>query len=195
MTSGRHVFERKFDGSDRSYIASLFKGIMVALGCNVDDDPNFIDTPIRWANSICDQFEPEKCKLTTFPHEDYSGLITLHKHESWTLCPHHFERVKLISTVSYIPRNGKVVGASKLARICNMFSKGCIMQETYTRMVADFIMNEFDPEGVAVHVEGFHNCMQCRGVRTSGSFITRELRGLYLHSPQTREEFLSDLAR
>jgi len=183
-----------FDGNDVIFIAGKFKEIMIALGCD-EEDPNFKETPIRWARAITDQFTPEPFTLTTFEDETYHGLITLKGHESWTLCPHHFERVMLLTTVSYIPRNDKVIGASKLARICNHFSKGCITQETFTRVVADYVMKHLDPEGCAVYVEGQHNCMQCRGVRTKGLFITRELRGLYLHSAETREEFLSDLRR
>lgn len=175
-------------------IAGFFTGIMKELQLDLND-VNLKETPQRWAKALVEQFTPIPINLKTFSDEPYSGLVTLVDHESWTLCPHHFERVQFKTSISYIPRGAVVVGASKLARICDSFSKGCVMQETFTRVVADYIMEKVDPEGCAVHVVGVHNCMRCRGVKTNASMITRVLRGIYMHAPQTREEFLSDLGR
>jgi len=191
---GRHVLKKSLDETDIKYIANKFGDIMNTLGVDFDDG-NFQNTPLRWAKALADQFAPQTFNLTSFDDEPYGGLITLPHHQSWSMCPHHFERVMFQTTVSYVPRKDKVVGASKLARICDMFSKGCIMQETYTRAVADYIMEQLDPEGCGVDVVGRHNCMQCRGVETLSPLYTRELRGVYRNSEATRTEFLFDIGR
>jgi GTP cyclohydrolase I len=48
------------------------------------------------------------------------------------------------------------------------------------------------PYGVAVVVEGTHECMTTRGVRRSDvTMVTSRMLGVFRDQPQTRNEFLS----
>jgi len=61
-----------------------------------------------------------------------------------------------------------------------------------TEELADLVMNELHPRGVAVIVEASHSCMTIRGVRKPGSMTTTSaVRGILKTNPATRAEFMS----
>ena len=66
--------------------------------------------------------------------------------------------------VGYIP-NGKVIGLSKIARICDMVSKRLQLQERICSDIAEVIQKVCDTEDVIVVVEGEHSCMTARGIK------------------------------
>jgi GTP cyclohydrolase I len=93
--------------------------------------------------------------------------------------------------VGYIP-DRKVVGISKLARVVEAFARRLQVQESLTAQIAHCIQDVLRPKGVAVIVEGEHQCMTTRGVRKHGvSMITSQLLGQFRSDPRTRGEFLS----
>lgn len=182
------------DSKHLNALRKAFKELLTALGADFTDN-NFKDTPYRCAKAFMHEFLPEPFNATSFDDEPYSGMITLPAHETWTRCPHHLERVKMIVGVSYVPRNNKIFGLSKLARLCDYLATGCILQESYTRLLADTIQRLLEPEGCGVHTTAWHQCMQARGVETRSPVMMKDLRGVYLHSPATRQEFLNDCNR
>src|SRR5687768_15240112 len=60
--------------------------------------------------------------------------------------------------VDYLPRR-RVVGISKLARVIEVFAKRLQIQEKMTAQIANTINEVLQPEGVAVVIEGEHQCM------------------------------------
>ncbi len=108
----------------------------------------------------------------------------------WTLCPHHILPCNLKVKIGYIPV-GKVLGLSKFTRIATAYGKRPIMQEQYTRELADLFMGTLEPEGLGVYVTGKHGCMGCRGVNQEISIVTSTLRGSFKKDPMVREEFYS----
>lgn len=195
MEKGRHYLRPMKTNRQQALltkIESSFVDILDALGVNFQDG-NFTDTPSRCARALINDFIAEPFTLSDFEDEPYDGMITLPCHEVQTRCPHHLERVQMIVAVSYVPRGDRIVGLSKLGRLANYMAKGCILQETYTRLLADEIMDHLEPEGCGVYTRAKHQCMQCRGVQTRSPVAMKVLRGIYLHSPQTREEFLREI--
>lgn len=175
----------------RRQIHQAFQDLLFALGADLTDN-NFKDTAGRCTRAWIEEFTVTPFQMTAFDDEPYNGMITLPAHEVFVRCPHHLERVKMIVGVSYVPRESKIVGLSKLARLCDHLATGCILQETYTRLLADTIQRILQPEGCGVHTTAWHNCMQARGVQTRSPVMMKDLRGVYMHSPQTRQEFLND---
>ena len=55
--------------------------------------------------------------------------------------------------VGYIPKDGKVIGLSKMARVVAMYSKRFQVQERLTKQIADAINTAVDPQGVGVVIE------------------------------------------
>lgn len=70
--------------------------------------------------------------------------------------------------IGYIP-SGKVIGASSLTRIAEVFARRLQIQERLTSQVANAIMDVLKPHGVAVVMESSHLCMAMRGVEKTGS--------------------------
>ena len=177
-------------------LEEAFEGVLNALHAD-DNDNNFKETPKRMMKAFMQEFTlPTAPSLTDFDEEPYDGMITVPAHEVWIRCPHHFERVRMIVGVSYVPSDRhRVLGLSKLPRICDYFATGCILQESYTRLVADAIEDACSPLGVGVYTTAYHQCMQARGVKTKSPVKMKVLRGIYMHSPATRDEFLREVER
>jgi GTP cyclohydrolase I len=85
-----------------------------------------------------------------------------------------------------------VVGISKLARLVEVYAKRLQIQEKMTAEIANCLDQVLKPHGVAVVIEGAHECMTTRGVHKSEvSMVTSRMLGVFRNQPQTREEFLA----
>ena len=196
VAKGRLVIpsDKLENGTLQTQLEEVYTSLLLTLGADLSDN-NFADTPSRMARAAIDEFRtPPLPNLTDFDEEPYDGMITVPRHEVWVRCPHHFERVRMIVGVSYVPSDRhRVLGLSKLPRICDYFAAGCILQETYTRLVADAIESACAPLRVGVYTTAYHQCMQARGVKTKSPVKMKILRGIYMHSPATRDEFLREV--
>ena len=106
----------------------------------------------------------------------YEELMTISNIDVVTLCPHHLLPCTYSVDISYAP-NGKVLGLSKFARIAVILGKRPIMQEMYTRELADTIYARAAPIGVRVSVTGVHGCLMFRGAQQSSPVTTEQSRG------------------
>lgn len=163
-------------------------------------DPNLKDTPHRIACSIvnercigidsereCDELLNEQ-----FP-TDYDGMITIGPLEVYSLCPHHFESISYSVYFGYIPNsvNGKVVGLSKPGRVIKLLASQPILQEEYTKKLADIFMRKLNPEGIGLIVKGKHMCMAARGLEQPKTCtITSEMRGWFRDHKTVKDEFM-----
>ncbi len=73
--------------------------------------------------------------------------------------------------IAYIP-NGKVLGLSKLARICEIYARRLQVQERLTNQVAKAVSAAIDAVGVGVVIECTHMCVSMRGVQKPGAVTT-----------------------
>ena len=64
-----------------------------------------------------------------------------------------------------------------------------VIQEMYSRELANVIMNNLKPKGLGVYVIGKHGCMEARGVKQSVNVTTSVLRGVIFDRPEIRAEF------
>jgi GTP cyclohydrolase I len=93
--------------------------------------------------------------------------------------------------IGYLPE-GRIVGLSKLARVVEALARRPQVQERMTEDLADLLMNELNPRGVAVVLEASHSCMTIRGIRKPDSLCTTSaLRGSLRDNPASRSEFFS----
>ena len=123
--------------------------------------------------------------------EDADEMVLVRDIDIFSSCEHHILPILGRAHVAYIP-NGKVIGLSKIARICEMYARRLQVQERLTLQIADALQGLLQPQGVAVVVEASHMCMVTRGVQKPGSWTaTSAMRGIFAGDPRTREEFMN----
>lgn len=178
---------------DTQRIENAVKEILEAIG----EDPNregLKGTPVRVANMYAEllgglEIDP-KNNLKVF-HENYDEIVLLRDIPFYSVCEHHMMPFIGKAHIAYLPR-GKVLGVSKLARTLDCFARRLQLQERLTAQVADFLMENLKPEGVAVVLEASHGCMTVRGVKKPGAeMVTSALRGIFKKDPRSRSEVLS----
>jgi GTP cyclohydrolase IA len=94
----------------------------------------------------------------------------------YSMCVHHFVPFFGHAHVAYLPGK-RLIGLSGVARILEFYARRPQLQERLTAQVADHIVRLLKPRGVVVVIEARHLCMEMRGVRKTGCFETRALRG------------------
>ncbi|NLB89241.1 MAG: GTP cyclohydrolase I FolE [Syntrophomonadaceae bacterium] len=180
---------------DKPKIEQAVKMILEAIG----EDPTregLIDTPKRVANMYSEIFagldvEPKEFLEVTFS-EFHDELVLVKDIPLYSMCEHHLLPFYGKAHVAYIPRGGKVIGISKLARVTEAYARRPQLQERLTSQIADCINQTINPMGVGVIIQAEHMCMTMRGIRKPGSVtVTSALRGLFQTRPQTRAELLS----
>jgi len=164
------------------------------------DDPDregLRATPERVVRSYEEFFagyslDPEEILKRTFEEtEGYDDMVVLRDIRFESYCEHHMVPIVGTAHVGYLPRN-RVVGISKLARIIEIFSKRLQIQEKMTAQIATTIDRVLRPQGVAVVIEGEHQCMTTRGIHKPGvSMVTSQMIGVFRDNEATRKEFLS----
>ena len=126
--------------------------------------------------------------------EDLDEMVLVRDIDLFSSCEHHILPIIGKAHVAYIP-NGKVIGLSKIARICEMYARRLQVQERLTAQIADALQGLLKPQGVAVVVEATHMCMVMRGVQKPGSWTsTSAMRGLFASDARTRQEFFNLVA-
>jgi GTP cyclohydrolase I len=110
----------------------------------------------------------------------------------YSMCEHHLLPFAGVAHVAYIPKGGRIVGLSKIARVVDIFSRRLQVQERLTKQVADLIMDHLKPLGVMVVIEAEHLCVSMRGAKKPKAVtVTSAVRGSFRTSSVTRAEAIS----
>ncbi len=179
-------------------LAKIEAGVRLILeGIGEDPDrPGLVGTPRRVAlmyEEICAGLHEDARKiLHVIPAETHDEMVIVKDIPLQSLCEHHLLPFVGVAHIAYIPREGRIVGLSKLARVADLMAKKPQIQERLTTEIADILFSELDPTGVLVVIEAEHMCMEMRGVKKPGSkTITSALRGGFLKDPRTRAEAMA----
>lgn len=177
---------------DKEAIKKHIRGILIALG----DDPDregLRETPDRVARMYEEVFEGMnytnheialkfnksfKDDLAVGP--DNKDMVLVKDISVFSYCEHHIALMyDMKVSVAYIPTD-KVIGLSKIARICDMAAKRLQLQERLGNDIAQIISEATGSEDVAVIIQGTHSCMSARGIKKAGaSTVTTTLRGQF----------------
>lgn len=175
---------------DTKAIEEHIRGILVALGDNPDRE-GLKETPERVAKMYEEVFEGMNYSNDeiavmfdkTFSEDFRSSsndVVVVKDIEVFSYCEHHMALMyDMKVSVAYIPK-GKVVGLSKIARICDMAAKRLQLQERLGNDIAEIISKVTGSDDVAVMIEGCHSCMTARGIKKNASkTYTETLRGRF----------------
>ncbi|HYP52546.1 MAG TPA: GTP cyclohydrolase I FolE [Pyrinomonadaceae bacterium] len=158
--------------------------------------PGLRDTPQRvaemYAELTAGMREDPSEHVKPLPGDEHHELVIVKDIQLASVCEHHLAPFVGRCHIAYIPKDGRILGLSKLARLAETFARRLQVQERLTSEIADTLFDGLKPVGVMVVVEAEHTCMTLRGVKKPGSVtITSALRGGFLHDPRTRAEAMT----
>ena len=182
------------DGVDQDRVAEAMSQILEAIG----EDPSregLVDTPRRigsmYAELLTGLHQDPREVLAAGFQEAHRDMVILKDIPFYSLCEHHFLPFHGRAHVGYVPE-GRIVGASKIARAVDILARRPQLQERLTSQIADCIMDVLSPDGVAVIIQAEHLCITMRGVQKPGTLlVTSAIRGGFRRRAVTRSEFLA----
>jgi GTP cyclohydrolase I len=190
----------------KALVEKAYGEFLTSLGYDWENDPNMKGTPKRVAKMYLNEvtkgsYDPSPV-ITSFDNRGgYDGIVFQGNITIKSLCSHHMQPFIGKCHVAYIPDpKGKVIGLSKLNRICDYFARRPQLQEQLTLQIHKFIDEvTIKNKGVAVLIEAQHLCVQLRGIEHDSIMKTSKLSGNFFdNSIGTREEFyrmVADLKR
>ena len=180
---------------DLEKIASGVRLILEGIG----EDPNrdgLKRTPERvaefYAELTAGMWEKAEEHVSALPGDTHDEMVLVKDIELSSVCEHHLAPFVGRCHIAYIPKNGRILGLSKLARIAEIFAKRLQVQERLTAQIADTLNEHLQPLGVMVVIEAEHTCMTLRGVKKPGAkTVTSAVRGNFRSDPRTRAEAMA----
>jgi GTP cyclohydrolase I len=180
---------------DKKKIEKAVRDILEAIGEN-PRRKDLLYTPKR----VAEMYEEIFSGVRQHPEEELEVVLDQKHHEIillkdiplYSLCEHHLLPFLGKAHIAYIPKNGRVTGLSKLARVVDILSRRPQVQERLTTQIAEIIMSKLKPMGVMVVLQAEHLCMSMRGVKKPGTLtVTSAVRGVFKENQKTRSEVLA----
>ncbi len=185
---------------DKKAIEYHVKGLLQAIGEDPDRE-GLRETPERVARMLEEVLEGTAYsnhdiarmfgKTFEAPQsDDDDNIVIVRDITVFSYCEHHLALMyDMKVNVAYIP-NGRVLGLSKIARICDMAAKRLQLQERIGRDIAEIICEAAGTEDVAVVISGCHSCMTARGIKnTSSKTVTAAYRGKFKSDKELKNIF------
>ncbi len=183
-------------------VEAKMKGVLDALVIDTESDHNTAGTARRVAKMYVNEvFRGRYVKpptITEFPNAEHlNELMIVGPIAVRSACSHHFCPVIGKLWIGVMPNeHTNVIGLSKYARLAEWVMGRPQIQEEAVVQLADLIMEETQPDGLALVMEASHYCMAWRGVKDMGAkMLTSVMRGVFLKDPALRREFLALLPR
>jgi GTP cyclohydrolase I len=180
---------------DREKIAAGVRLMLEGMGEDPDRD-GLQKTPERVADFYTEltegMWQDAKSHIVPLPGDSHDEMVLVKDISIASVCEHHLAPFVGKCHIAYIPKGGRIVGLSKLARIAEIFSRRLQVQERLTQQIANTLFDELKPLGVMVVVEAEHTCMTLRGVKKPGAItITSAVLGGFRRDSRTRAEAMS----
>jgi GTP cyclohydrolase I len=182
----------------KSDLEKIAKGVKLILE-GVGEDPNragLKETPRRVASMFSEILggvsENPARHLRVIQGEKHDEMVLIKNIPLYSMCEHHLLPFAGVAHIAYIPKGGRIVGLSKIARVVDNLSRRLQVQERLTKQIADLIMEHLKPLGVMVVIEAEHMCMSMRGAKKPKSItVTSALRGSFRTHSATRSEAMT----
>ncbi len=183
---------------DKKAIEMHIRGLLEAIG----EDPEregLQDTPARVANMLEEVLEgtaytnDEIAQMfgKTFDAPGREGIentVVMRDVTVFSYCEHHLALMyDMRVNVAYVPR-GRVLGLSKIARICDMAAKRLQLQEKLGSDICEIISKAAGTPDVGVVIRGSHSCMTARGIRNpNAGTVTTTYMGAFRTDPELKQ--------
>lgn len=136
--------------------------------------------------------EDAAAELSVIESERHDEMVLIRNIPLYSMCEHHLLPFAGVAHVAYIPKAGRIVGLSKIARVIDVLSRRLQVQERLTKQTADLLDERLHPLGVMVVIEAEHMCMSMRGAKKPKSItVTSAVRGSFRTNPATRAEAMT----
>jgi GTP cyclohydrolase I len=199
MANSKKTPERQRAGKRRAFDGTKVEaGVrMILEGIGEDADrPGIEGTPRRVAlmyEEICAGLHNDPREfLHVIPAETHDEMVIVKDIPLYSICEHHLLPFVGVAHIAYIPRDGRIVGLSKLARVADLMARKPQIQERLATEIADLLDDMLRPTGVMVVIEAEHMCIEMRGIKKPGAkAVTSALRGGFLKDQRTRAEAMA----
>lgn len=176
-------------------VEQAVRDLLAAVGEDPDRE-GLQETPARLGRSFAEllegyQSDPKEHLRRLFP-VDHNDLILVKDIPFNSTCEHHLLPFFGRAHVGYIPKDKRVTGLSKLARLVDGYAHRLQVQERLTEQISQALWEVLQPLGVIVVLQAEHMCMTVRGVKKPGARTTTSaVRGIMQTSQATRSEAMS----
>jgi len=171
------------------------QGVRLILeGTGEDPDrPGIRNTPERVARMFAEIFsgidENPAADLQVVMDDRHDEMVIIRNIPLYSMCEHHLLPFAGVAHVAYIPKEGRIVGLSKIARVVECYARRLQVQERLTKQIADLLAEHLKPLGVMVVIEAEHMCLSMRGAKKPKSIaVTSAVRGSFRSNAATRAE-------
>lgn len=158
--------------------------------------PGLVDTPRRvaemYAELTAGMREDPHQHVVPLPGDTHDEMVIVKNISIASICEHHLAPFVGHCHIAYIPKNGRILGLSKLARLAETFARRLQVQERLTTEIAHTLFEGLRPLGVMVVIEAEHTCMTLRGVKKPGAItVTSAVLGGFRSDSRTRAEAMA----
>jgi len=127
---------------DASKVEAGVRLILEGIGEDADR-PGIKGTPRRVAlmyEEICTGLHSDPREvLHVIPAETHDEMVIVKDIPLYSICEHHLLPFFGVAHIAYIPREGRIVGLSKLARVADLMARKPQIQERLATEIADLL--------------------------------------------------------
>ncbi|HEX8747280.1 MAG TPA: GTP cyclohydrolase I FolE [Pyrinomonadaceae bacterium] len=194
----RNGKEADADAPKKVDLDLIARGVRMILE-GIGEDPEragLLRTPERVAEMYAEltsgMHEDPNEHVEPLPGDTHDEMVIVKDISIASVCEHHLAPFVGRCHIAYIPKNGRIVGLSKLARLAESYARRLQVQERLTSAIANTLYEGLKPLGVMVVIEAEHTCMTLRGVKKPGAItVTSCVLGGFRKDPRTRAEAMA----
>lgn len=184
----------------REEIMKAWEIIFKAFGKDLENDPNYdVDRIARYWETLLEGEAYTNDQIaemfnTTFNVDPGNeDLVTVLNIDFFSMCCHHAALIyDGVANIGYIPKDGKVIGLSKVARIVQMCAHRFSLQEEIGESIAYVLQKILGTDSLIIQLSAKHSCITSKPPYALNSVTkTATLKGRFRTNSDLRKEFYS----